>query len=435
MRSRLLATCALLLFVAPSMASAQSATPMRYNEGPGVKLGESLVFHPGVSVEGRYDSNALAQSSANAEGAPYLRLITHLHLATTSPQRRTESNGQVSSSQVNFQLQSAFGYREYFSDVDAVKNQRALEIDAGLRFGWLPSRHFGFTVWDNYARVITPANSVVVQGNSVSSATINQNQNQLAVDLALTPGGGRLSFSLGYQLMAALFENGDVNAGINNRLTHRVGVSGKYKLFPMTALTLDASLSIVRYLDNANLNANSLPLRINLGFVGLVTPRLRVLLKLGYGNGFYSANTQIAQTDDVSFNSVLATAGLEYRIGPRAKIGIKYERRFADSFVGNYYADHTVGLKYDHIVASRFVLHGNVDYIFRAYDGSGADADQNLVTVGVGIDYQIQDWVYVGLGYDLHYQNSSGSFVSSGTTVGLVDFTRHQVYGKVGFSY
>ena len=80
--SRLAGALITLLFA--SSALAQFNAPIRYNEGPGLKLSDSLVFHPGLDVEGRYDSNVFYADQA--KGAPYLRLIGHLHLAGVDAQ-------------------------------------------------------------------------------------------------------------------------------------------------------------------------------------------------------------------------------------------------------------------------------------------------------------------------------------------------------------
>ena len=43
-----------------------------YNEGPGIKLGDGLVFHPGLATELGYDSNVLLNNTP--AGAGMLRL-------------------------------------------------------------------------------------------------------------------------------------------------------------------------------------------------------------------------------------------------------------------------------------------------------------------------------------------------------------------------
>ena len=61
-----------------------------YNEGPGIKLGEGLVFHPGLATELGYDSNVLLNGNADqVVGAGLLRLRLHLDLSTLPPQRIT----------------------------------------------------------------------------------------------------------------------------------------------------------------------------------------------------------------------------------------------------------------------------------------------------------------------------------------------------------
>ena len=63
---RIVIATLVLTFAVP--VSAQ-VTAIRYNEGPGVKLSDSFVFHPGAAVETRYDSNPLATNSDAIDAA------------------------------------------------------------------------------------------------------------------------------------------------------------------------------------------------------------------------------------------------------------------------------------------------------------------------------------------------------------------------------
>lgn len=430
---------ALLLFVSGT-AHAQFSTPIRYNEGPGVKLTDSLVFHPGVAIETRYDNNPLATDN-ELQGAAYMRLIAHLDLATLSAQRRTDGSGAVSRQAFEFRLRSALAYREYLSGEDAVQEQRALEIDAGLLLKYAPSRMITLQLSDDYGRQVTARNFQVVGdgGGTVTlpSATLSRDLNRLAAEAKLSPGGGRLALAAGYALNLDAFEDDGFNR--NNKFFHEAFLRGSYKLLPKTAVMLEV---VQQFYDYYNLsgspslfdNVTSKPFRAYAGFSGLITPKFSVLAKVGYGNSFYDQNAD--------FSSVLAKVELGYQIGPTARAKVGYERRFDDSFYGNYFADHIVYAGYDHQVAQRFLLHLMFDYRFRAYDGfptgSGVSVlDMNLVTLGAGFDYQIKDWVYVGIGYDLQLQNiTDGPSLADATSAfGLTDFTRHQVFGKVGVSY
>jgi hypothetical protein len=435
MRRQLSSSILALVLFGSAAAHAQFATPIRYNEGPGVKLTESLVFHPGVAFETRFDNNPLATND-NLQGSAYMRLIAHLDLSTLSPQRLTNGSGEVSRQAFEFRLKSALAYREYLSGEDAVQQQRALEVDAGLLLKYAPSRLIALQLTNDYARQVTARNFQVVPGSgALPDDTLSRNLNRLAASMKLSPGGGRLAIELGYALNLDAFE--DEGFYRNNRLFHEIFLRGSYKLLPKTAILVEAIQQFYDYYEvdaiaSALDNVSSKPLRVYAGFSGLITPRLSVLAKIGYGNSFYDSN------DD--FSSVLAKAELGYQIGPTARAKLGYERRFDDSFFGNFFADHIVYAGYDHQIAQRFLLHFNGDYRYRTFDGfpGGVDPlDANMLTLGAGFDYQIKDWVYVGIGYDLQLQDfTEGSTIGGvGTVVGLNDFTRHQVYGKVGVSY
>src|SRR5512137_2916634 len=120
MRNQLTLTGALAfaIFLSGPTARAQFNAPIRYNEGPGIKLGERMVFHPGIAVEGRYDSNVFYTNDVR-QGAPYLRIIGHLALASLSPQRLADGDGSVSKPSLDLRLNAAFAYREYFGISDS----------------------------------------------------------------------------------------------------------------------------------------------------------------------------------------------------------------------------------------------------------------------------------------------------------------------------
>ncbi|MBK6846074.1 MAG: outer membrane beta-barrel protein [Proteobacteria bacterium] len=441
--ARLAALGVALVVVAGTIgsASAQFYTPIRFrNEGRGVLVTEKLVVHPGVSIEGRYDSNVL-QNETDVRDAPYLRLIGHFDIATRSPQRMTYGDGRQAPQKVAFRLQSAFGYREYLSNDEAITNQRGLEIDAGLELRLAPSRWFSFEVQDNYLRAVTTRNSAIasVAGGgapvSLSSGTLTRDSNRLDLRAVITPGGGRLSLTAAYALWIDAYE--DQAFKLNNRLYNEASLQAKYRLLPKTAVLIEAIQRFYNYLETQPAlfgNVDSMPLRLYAGLTGLVTPRLSTVLKVGYGNAFYESGT--------SFNSVLAKAEVAYRLMPMARVQLGYERLFDDSPYGNYLTDHKVYAGYDHVIGRRVVLHADADFKRREYQGFERFTPRppaisaNLLTVALGLDYQMQDWAYIGVGYDLQLQDLKRSGADNpGGFLGIVDFARHQFYARVGVSY
>ena len=421
-----LAALAILLVASPAWG--QFTAPIRYNEGPGVKLGDRVVFHPGIALEGRYDSNVLFTESAPA-GAGYLRIIGHLDLSTLPPQRLTDGDGVVYKPTVEFRTKAALSYREYLNGNDNVKAQRAFEVDAGLMLALFPRSVFSFDVSDDFARTVTGR-------YQETDSALARDTNRAVLRFRFAPGGGRLSFALSYGLNFDIFEDSKL-AGAN-KIFHEIALNAKWRILPKTAITFDAIEQIYSYYDrgagvysNRGLQRNdSTPLRLYLGLVGLFTAQLSTVLKIGYGNGFYE--------NGASYNSVLGIAEVGYQFTPTAKAKLGFEHSFQDSSVfANYYTDENVYLGYDHLIAQRVLLHLQLDYRYRKYQGIPAavsgEVAQHLASVSLGADYQIKEWVYVGLGYDLLLQNRI-----SGPTTSFAfapSFTKHQVFGKIGFSY
>lgn len=426
--SRLLPAVAILLgLTGAHPAWAQFIAPIRYNEGPGIKISDSLVFHPGISIAGHFDSNP-TNASSNATASGFLRILAHLDLATLSPQRRTNGDGTVSQSRTaEFRLKTAVSFREYLSGSDAVKQMRALELDAGLMLALFPQSLFSVDISDDFARTVQPRYGEIAD-------TIARDSNRATLKLKLTPGGGRLQFALSYSNNLDLFEDSDLAAG--NKMFHEIALAAKWKILPKTAIQLDVIEQIYDYFNAAGsysgftLQQNeSTPLRIYFGLLGLITPSLSILAKIGYGNGFYKNNA-------ASYNNVLGVFELGYQFGPFARFKLGYEHLFQDAIFANYYTDELVYLGYDHTIATRFILFARGEYRFRQYNGLPPEVGvttfkQHVAGLSIGADYQIKDWVYVGIGYDLQLQSRQTAITSTYAP----SFTKHQVFGKVGFSY
>jgi len=416
-------------------AQAQPISPIRYNEGPGIKLSDSLVFHPGVAVEGRYDSNVFLEDTLNSgvnelTGAGLLRVIGHLHLATSSPQRLAESEGKAAKPKVAFRLKGAASYREYFSDRPAVTNLRSVEIDAGFKLTLFPEGVFSAALYDDFIRSYPQ-----FSGMGVSAP---RNTNRGGVDFTIAPGGKRLTFVLGYAFNFDIFNSEKFSFA--DKMAHEVNLNIKWRLLPQNAIFLTVSQQFIDYYAGQGTsginNNNSMPFRISLGFAGLFTNRVGVLARIGYGNGFYDASD--------SYSSVLGQLEFNFNLGPLAKIKVGYQHLFRDSMLTNYYEDEHIYASYDHMIIQRILLHLSASYQYRHYGGfdpatTGLPQDlaNHLVAFNLSVDYKIRDWIYIGLGYDLNLRNLPSGVLPLGTSGGTYvnDFTRHQVYGKVGVSY
>ena len=89
-------------------------------EGPGIHLGNNVVLHAGLGVEGGYNSNALRRSQdladRDVEGSGRLRVSGNIDLATRSQEERVEDAGVVDATppKIEFNLGVGAYYDDYF---------------------------------------------------------------------------------------------------------------------------------------------------------------------------------------------------------------------------------------------------------------------------------------------------------------------------------
>ena len=448
-----------VLGLSPKAMAQRLVSPMPYNEGAGIKVSDELVFHPGVVLEGKYDTNPLSRET-DLSGSPYLRVVGHLDLATRPPQRLTDPSGRVWTQKLQFRLKAAFAYREYFSSNEAVRNQRGTEIIGGFNLKYTFSPALAVQFYDDYQRSITAQDQdpTVVDPSLFGTEALRRNDNVTGVRFHVVPGGGRLKLTPGYDFRLSLYENGGFEN--LNKFHHTVYLNTKWDFYPKTAIALEISQGFVDYFErDASLpqpvNLGSTPLRVLTGLTGLVTPRLTVTLRVGLGAAFYDDLSSInpTLTGGESYLGPIGRAEAKYRIGPTANLKGGFDHDFFDSTYGNYYTDEHVYLDYSQILFGRFVINGHFDYRFRDYAGFDAvnaglglapgapaavtELSSHLFDIGAGVDYRIREWIYVGVAYSLQLRAmvDSSNPAAAATTAGLTDFSRHQTTLRVGVSY
>ncbi len=444
MRATLLSAIPIVatLLIAGS-AHAQLTLPIRYNEGPGIKLSDSLLFHPGVRIGGGFDTNINYANEFDGKpivGVGYLRVVPHLSLATSSPQRLEDADGKHSKPTIFLRFDAALSFREYFLSDGDIKAYKQIGIDlegwrhvfeavANLDFKLYPGRIFSIELFDQYTRSVTPWPGGVQAG---------RNLNRGGAKAVLSPGGGLLVFGLGYAFNIDYFEH-DTYSNYR-KMFHEVMFEAKWKLLPKSAIFLDFNLQFHDYYDDTAAAANrvnSMPLRIFLGYNGLFTPRFGVLLKVGFGGSFHESFD--------SYNMVIGQLEFNYYIGPTAKLSAGFQHDFHDSLITNYYTDERIYIRYDHLIIGRIMAHVVLDYRYRMHEGlSGAQVAvsldpprNNIITGDVGLDWRILDWLNIGLGYNIQFRQLASNPIpttQSGRNT-VTDYTKHQIFGKVGISY
>ena len=324
LRLGLTLTAAIVAFA--GLAEAQAFLPDRAaNEGPGFKTGR-FVLHPGVAVQGGYDSNVFLESS-NREGSGIIRVTGYLDFATLSPQRQAEGeSSKVEPQKITFRGGAGATYYHYFN----TRVQDNVSADGHVDFSYNPSRVFSLQVRDKFLRTIRPFSDP----NTLTGQTTSygRNINDGALDLVGRSRSEVLEGRVGYRNIVEFFDSDLFQYGDN--MTHRVPAQLSWRFFPSSAIVYDFDYANQRYLNpdlvalSPTVLADNNRVRSQIGYNGAITNTLSLTAFVGYAVGFYEV---LQDFDDV-------TARVEARWTPRPTIylGGGYYRDILPSFIGNF---------------------------------------------------------------------------------------------------
>jgi len=413
----------------------------RYTEGIGYRVGD-LELHPGVAGEVGYDSNYFlrAPSEPPIIDEFRIRVTPSLSLSTLSPQRTEGSEPP----KVNFRAGLSATYNEFFATQsqysDQVSKQRNVGGVGSLQLTILPRRPLGGDVYADFLRLL--------QGSNNPDQNTNQIQFRAGAGVTWTPGGGLFDWRFGYEYQLTSFQE-EAFKYLNNQY-HQVNTRGRWKFLPRTALIYDASLSFLRYNDEAaSSNAGlfeSDPIRARIGVNGLVTPMFAVLGMVGWGASFYKG-----PRDAPNFNSVIGQAEVKWFLTPNpssdpsgatltlSSLALGYTRDFQNSYVANYYTRDRGYLNVSYFFGGRVltVLEGGVAAIeyptfTRFVGGPTTQAFTDvLYDVNLFAEYRLSD--SFGLNTTLHYGDyESKTRIPTSATGGTDDLTWRRFEGYVG---
>ena len=405
-----------ILFMLPLCANAQAWLPDRETrEGPGIRVGDALIFHPGVVAEGGWDTNPIRESES-PEGAGRLRLGAYLDLATRNRERRAEDEevSLATPPKLSFRFGLAGFYDFFFSKVPAIKNQRDFGIDTHLNFILFPAGPYSLMLNAAYNRKIEPYES----GAEMHA----RDSLRPGIGVQIRPGGGTLMLSLKYDASVVLFEDPLV-AAARDKVTHNAKAEISWKVLPKTAAVSIVRFSPTHYWRNGTYNNDSMPIRALCGLRGLLTNRFGISLFVGYGASFYS------QGDD--FEGVIADGELIFFVTPTVNVRVGGQRDFVDSFYANYYVKSGGYAKYSHMFARVFQLSFKAEAFYRQYSTfSGAymgfnqlddHRTETWLAMTLSLEYRATDWMSV-LGSAVYKGNISDFSYSTGTSVAFQEF-------------
>lgn len=409
--------------------SALCALPARA-EGPGILLGERLVFHPGIAVGAGYDSNVYYGDAPRAGqkdarvAQPYFYFRPLLDLATLSPQR-----GGLTPHTIDFRLHAALPVR--FLLPGALTNY-SIDAEGGLALTIFPFGNYTFDLFDNFTRVSqTPYNG--------EPENINSDRNQLGLKLRLKPGGQRLEIGLQYTFGLYFFEapppmsQNDFTA--KNSFSNDFQLRVSWKFFPKTALYLNAGDTVTSYVNqNVNTPPTMYPFRVVLGVIGLITPTLSVNVNAGYGNPFSQAKTGYAQ--DYTSKAVALVEGT-WKPTLVTGLTLGYKRDFLQALIGTYLDVDSAYLSLSQLIW-RVTALVRFSYDHRAFQGNAANDRQpngrvdHLIGAHVQLDLAIRDWFAISLGDDINYNKSN---CDMGSNIEPCNYFRNDVWLRLAVAY
>ncbi|MBS2025946.1 MAG: outer membrane beta-barrel protein [Deltaproteobacteria bacterium] len=391
--------------------------PAAQAEGNGFLVGDTARLHLMLEVEPRYDSLA-GQGGIGATNDPSIDpadVILHvrpgLKLVAPSPN-------------VDFAGQAKLDWNYYTALLAQTGDLSYLgvELNANLVLG--KDGPVGLTLDDTFSRSDRTTNPTLGLG------TITDH-NTLAARLRVAPGGGAIEGGLGYNFQVESYElSKAANIGCTEDVcngtkygqygsqTHAFSLDARWKFLPKTAIVFDATETL-RVYDTQSANVPVSPLRIEGGLAGLLTEKVRFVLKGGYLNTFSSGQ--------VNFVGMIGQAELAFMPIEAASLSA-YGQRSVEPVSATYawYEDWRFGLAGKILIAGRLSLtaDGHLDRL--AY-GDAVGRSDLMGTLEAQAALEIRKELTVSLGTILNTRQSSDD--------PLFTYNRAEVYLRVTVDY
>ena len=367
-------------------------------EGPGFRVG-NLELHPGLGIEGGYDSNVFYEDQ-DPRSSFLLRLTGHIDVSTLNQQRREEGEAEDSPNEsarkLDFRAGLAASYYHFF--VDEARDNVSLDAYANATIN--PEGRFSVYLHDEFSRTVRPfidRPSREVSGSEVP--TYARDRNVVGAELRLQSNGGVLKGALGYDYTLDYFED-DLFNYVNSHM-HTMRLNLAWRFLPQTSLISMTEVNRQQYYQEDDEPSSALDdhwrVSSKIGVNGALTRTVGFTALVGYAAGFYDIADE--------FDNVIVSAALSWRPRPSMKYSVGYDRNFTQSFIGNY-------AKRDHIyVAGQVMLGGSfllgIDLslafvetgIAYAADGvtlldsSNAERNDIFVTASLYGEYRFTNWL------------------------------------------
>ncbi|WP_426749982.1 hypothetical protein [Myxococcus sp. Y35] len=193
----------------------------------------------------------------------------------------------------------------------------------------------------------------------------------------------------------------------------RVGAEGRWRFLPKTAVVLDTHLDVRSYFNDSTPSASLL--RALVGVAGLVSPKVAVTGKAGWGQNFGSTGggTFLGQLE----GTYLYSPTLSFKAG--------YLRMLEPVAAYGFFTDNRAYGEARALFGGKLTARVGLALDFLSFDGGRSDT---VVGANIGPEYQFTPWLTGAAGYMLGLRSSS-------VDGGGLNYTRHEGYARLSVTY
>jgi hypothetical protein len=414
-----------------------------YREGPGVRLGTTpLVLHPGLAVEGGYDSNVFYMPD-NPVGAGLLRIRAHFDLATLPPQRLEDGSTVTAEPKVDFRLSTQFEYREYLTSNPTIESQRSVNVYLVGDLGILPMGPFTLRLNETFVHTVDPPNLQTLPTGQMEVAAYTRNYNRAGFLATYRTPAGRFEVGLGDRVEVVLWDNAFL-ATLGNTVNNEADAFFRVRFLPQTVGSINLRVGYTDYFHQPALE--SIPVRAIVGFSSLITSWLSGSASLGYGGSFHRA------TGITSFNSAVANLEARFFVPKGSRLSLGYDRDFSDSLLAIWYTDDRLYVAFDQPFLKRLSAHLDAGVRFRHYNGvldpmtvgyadytvdgmSTRNRDDLIYDVHAELSVRATSWLGFAASYNLIADSTKFTFVSMTGQNFSARYIKHSAFLRADFAY
>lgn len=338
-------------------------------EGPGIRVGD-FELHPGIGVEGGYDSNVFFADGdpggTPVVGSALLRVTPHLNFSTITAQREAEGEAREGGTSASPTVQFRGGLSASYYAFFAAEARNNVAFDGDLNLVILPDRPFSIILHERFSRVVRPFTEQRGEGLGDARIAFGRNQNDAGVALAFGTPGRVLAGRVGYSLLFNFFDGEQFQFA--NSLTHQFSGTANFRFLPQTAIVYDFDGQYRTYPSFVPGTASALVtdgfvLRSRIGINGAISNTISLSAMVGYAAGWYEVR------DD--FDSVVGQAELRWQASNNVKLALGYDRNFTPSYIGNFMRNDRGYANFQLLVGGSFLV--------------GAEASLGLISFGVPV--------------------------------------------------